>query len=577
MLKQRPPADGARAGITSDTVTLLFSEAIHYQQQNRLEDAARAYKRVLLLKPDYAEAHNGLGCVLQAQKKSREASACFARALELMPQLFEQFEPICATLVAILPQLGNAMRRANEAWPSRLSLTQLLSGAQFALIAADPLLVTVLQSTPVRDVALERVLTMFRAALLGEAAADTLVDEPTLAFVCALAQQCFINEYVFDVIPAEHERVEQLKSALSNAMCRRAKISLQQLAVIAMYVPLHTLPGAEMLLDVNWPGIIDAVVIQQLREPMQERALQDSIPHLTAIDDDVSRRVRQQYEENPYPRWVHIAGNVEPVTIDNYLRTMIPGATFALLSDKSGLDILVAGCGTGSHPIEIARKLLNARVLAIDLSLTSLAYAKRKTPPELRTRIDYSQADILKLDAIGRTFDIVDASGVLHHMGDPVKALHILLTLVRPGGLMRLGLYSEVARRDVTAARNYVAQKGYRPTVDSIRRCRQDLLNSHLRSVARASDFFSTSECRDLLFHVQEHQLTIAKIKSLLAETGLSFIGFVFDAPRARHYASLFAQAGKSTTDLDAWAEFETHNPRTFEGMYQFWIQKLLP
>jgi 2-polyprenyl-3-methyl-5-hydroxy-6-metoxy-1,4-benzoquinol methylase len=514
--------------------------------------------------------------VLQAQGNSREASARFARALELMPQLFEQFGPICATLVAVLPPLGDAMRRATKAWPNRLPLAQLLADARLAAVAADPLLLTILQSTPVCDVALERVLTMLRAALLGKAA-DAPVNDTTLAFICALAQQCFINEYVFDVTSTEQEHVEQLKSTLSNTVCaRRTKILPQQLAAIAMYEPLHALPDAEILLDFKWPSIVDAVVTQQLREPMQERALRDSILQLTAINDDVSQRVRQQYEENPYPRWVHVAGNVEPVTIDHYLRIMIPGATFASISDKSALDILVAGCGTGSHPIEIARKLLNARVLAIDLSLSSLAYAKRKTPPELRTWIDYAQADILKLGAIDRVFDIVDASGVLHHMSDPVKAIHILLALLRPGGLMHLGLYSEVARRDVTAARNYVAEKGYRPTVDGIRRCRQDLLNSQLRSVARASDFFSTSECRDLLFHVQEHQLTIAKIKSLLAEAGLSFIGFVFDPPRARHYALLFAQAEKSTTDLDAWAEFETRNPGTFEGMYQFWAQKLL-
>ena len=99
-------------------------------------------------------------------------------------------------------------------------------------------------------------------------------------------------------------------------------------------------------------------------------------------------------------------------------------------------------------------------------------------------------------------------------------------------------------------------------------------MNTALRGVARRDDFFSTSECRDMLFHVQEHQLTVAQLKAMLAGTGLRFIGFAFDPARARQYAAQFAQSGRSPTDLDAWHAFETQNPDTFAGMYQFWVQK---
>ena len=78
--------------------------------------------------------------------------------------------------------------------------------------------------------------------------------------------------------------------------------------------------------------------------------------------------------------------------------------------------MLIAGCGTGQVAIGSVQKHMGAQALAIDLSLSSLCYAKRKTPAELAARIDYAQADILKLGSIGRSFDVVDASGVLHHM-----------------------------------------------------------------------------------------------------------------------------------------------------------------
>ncbi len=59
-------------------------------------------------------------------------------------------------------------------------------------------------------------------------------------------------------------------------------------------------------------------------------------------------------------------------------------------------------------------------------------------------------------------------------------------------------------RRAVVAARALIGERGYGSTPAEIRRCRQDLLDTPLRSIARFGDFFSTSECREMLFHVQE-------------------------------------------------------------------------
>ncbi|MBI2712848.1 MAG: class I SAM-dependent methyltransferase [Rhizobiales bacterium] len=573
--KQSPlPGPGMRLPPAADPVKQLFAEAAQYQQNNELAAAARLYKRLLLLKPDHAEASNNLGVVLLAQGKLSEASARFAQSLALMPQLFDQFTAICATLVALLPPLGEAMRQATAAWPNRLPVGQLLGSAGLAAIAADPLLLFTLQSTPMRDVAIERALTALRLSLLNGALAGHQVDDTVLAFCCALAQQCFINEYVFATVPAEDAQVDQLKAALGDALAAGSAIAPMALAALAMYRPLHALSDAQALLDRTWPPAVDDVLTQQLREPLQERELRAAIPRLTPIEDDVSQRVRQQYEENPYPRWVHAATANVVLTIDEHLRRQFPSAPFRALGKDGETDILVAGCGTGRHPIEVARTYKDARVLAVDLSLSSLCYAGRKTPAEIADRIDYAQADILKLGSIGRTFDLIDASGVLHHMADPLGAWRTLLALLRPNGFMHLGLYSEIARRDVVAARAFIAEHGYRPTADDIRRCRQDLLSSPLNRIARVGDFFSTSECRDLLFHVQERRMTVPEIKSFIVEQNLQFIGFEFSPQTLQRYRALFADSGWSPTDLDRWHALETQYPDTFSGMYQFWVQK---
>jgi len=161
----------------------------------------------------------------------------------------------------------------------------------------------------------------------------------------------------------------------------------------------------------------------------------------------------------------------------------------------------------------------------------------------------------------------------LHHLGDPIAGWRVLLGLLRPGGFMHMGLYSELARRDIVAARAVILEQGYRPTVDDIRRCRQELLNSSLNGVAKAGDFFSTSECRDLLFHIQERRLTIPQIKSFIAENDLKFIGFEFAPQVMQRYRDIFG-GDRFVRDLDRWHAFETQRPDTFAGMYQFWIQK---
>ena len=550
----------------------LFVDGVRLESAGKLSDAVRAYKRVLLLNPDHAEACNNLGRTLQALGKTTEASVFYARALALMPQLLQQYAGICGTLVSLLPAFDRALRRQAAAWPKKLSEAEMFEEAGLGAIAADPLLLYLLKSTPVRDVAFERLLTALRTSLVSDA--EKPVSDTVLGFACALARQCFINEYIFATSADEGARAESLKHALDNALARGASIDAMQLAVFAMYRPLHTLSSASVLFERAWPAAIEDLLTQQLREPAQEKQLCDSIPRLTAIEDETSQKVRQQYEENPYPRWVHVAGQVKPMSVDQYLREQFPAVAFAQLGKIDALDMLIAGCGTGQVAIATVQKYTGAQALAIDLSLSSLCYARRKTPPELSSRIEYAQADILKLASIGRSFDLIDACGVLHHMADPLEGWRILLTLLRPRGLMHLAFYSDTGRGDVAAARAFITEHGFGSTPDEIRRCRQELLKTPLASVTRFTDFFTTSECRDLLFHVHEARVTIPVIKSFVGKHSLKFIGFEFDRPILQRHRAEFSALGWSLTDLDRWQELETKYPDTFSGMYQFWVQK---
>jgi Flp pilus assembly protein TadD/SAM-dependent methyltransferase len=462
--------------------------------------------------------------------------------------------------------IGPLLAQADSKWPRPMSLAQLLGDAGFAPLADDALLLALLTSTPNMDLALERFLTLLRSAMLRELAQDTFDTAKTMLFASALAQQCFINEYVFACSDDE--------LALAHALLEKADaVTPMRILLAACYFPLHGLPGAARLLQTSWPQPVEIVLTQQLREPQEEQRLRAGIPRLTRIEDKVSLLVQDQYEENPYPRWVRQPPGA-PDTIQNFIHGKFPLARFDRDPGRTLQDVLIAGCGTGQRSIAMAQKFGAQNMLAVDLSLTSLCYARRKSD-ELGLAIAYGQADLLEIGQIERQFDLMESLGVLHHLADPWEGWRRLLTALRPGGFMLLGLYSQSARRPIAQSRAQIREQGLGPNPADIRQYRQTLIQSGTAhaSILTSEDFFSLSACRDLLFHVQEEPTTIAALAHFIESQGLHFLGFELDDAVLASYRNRFPQ-DKAATDLASWEAFEADHPGLFGGMYVFWIQK---
>ncbi|NWG24772.1 MAG: methyltransferase domain-containing protein, partial [Pseudorhodoplanes sp.] len=404
----------------------------------------------------------------------------------------------CARLVMADPAMAAVVAAIDAAWPQPPA--ELLASPGFAAAARDPLLRCLLENAPIADHALERALTAIRAAMLERAVAVAPhdgMDADTLAFFCALSRQCFINEYVFDLQPREIRLLDNLRDRTIAALHAGAALCPLRLAALAAYAPLHDLGLDAALLARAWPQPVADLLTQQVREPAQEARLRGAIPRLTSVADGVSVAVRRQYEENPYPRWAKAAPSGKTMALNARLQAQFPLAGFRPLDLSHSVAVLVAGCGTGQQLVDVAQRIAQARVLAVDLSLASLAYAKRKTDELGLANIEYGQADILKLGALGRRFDMVDCGGVLHHLGDPEAGWRVLVSLLKPGGVMRIALYSEVARRHVVAARAFVAERGYLADADGLRKFRRDVRalpdDDVVKLVARSPDFFTLS------------------------------------------------------------------------------------
>jgi SAM-dependent methyltransferase len=441
-------------------------------------------------------------------------------------------------------------------------------------VCGNDLLHCLLVSAPINDFGLERFLRASRRAILDftlRLTAKDLVEQNLIEFACALAEQCFINEYVYWYDDEEFENACHLRERLA-AMCAGHPAPELAIAVVAAYFPLHSLSD-RLFLRTSWSDGVARLIRQQILASQQESRYRATLPCLTSIADEVSASVRCQYEENPYPRWVKTAVMAEPTTACEYLRKTFPQAWLGCFEKDEPTEILIAGCGTGQQSIETAMRLRNVRVLAVDLSFPSLCYAVRKTKEAGLANICYAQADILSMDSSDFTFDLIEAMGVLHHLRDPFAGWLSLLSLLRPGGFMRVGLYSEVARQELSEVREFISIGGYKPSSSDIRTFRQQFARSGIKSfdqLARTVDFYSVSGCRDALFNVQEHRMTLRGINDFLRNNHLQFMGFTLDANTLLRFRQRFPLAS-SATDLDLWHQFEIENPQTFIRMYQFW------
>ena len=569
----------------------LFAKAVQQYQTGQLRLAEQNFLAVLAAEPGLAEAEHGLALVLVAQGKAIEALTHFQRALALKPNFTEAFNSLAQSLFVLAergfaaeiinrnPAIRRLAGQAKKAWPARLPAAELFAEGGIPEAAKDSFLLFFLGSSRLRNAEIEQFLTGVRGAILERAVnhQGETPSPPVFAFYCALARQCFINEYVFSQTAPEKELAAALRERIVSALAAGMAVPVHLLAVLAAYFPLSTLPAAEGLLQKPWPPTFQALLVQQVQEPLHEQHLRELMPRLTEIDDAVSLKVRSQYEENPYPRWVITASPSKKMKIEDYLHAKFPHAAFKPFGKANTVDLLVAGCGTGQLVVGMAQIFEGVRVLAVDLSLASLGYAKRMSEMLGLSNIEFAQADILKLPTIGRKFDAISTTGVMHHMADPIAAWRGLVSILRPGGFMHVGLYSEIARQEVSAAWKFIAERGYGNSADEIRRCREDIFalpnDAPIRQATLSPDFYSLSDCRDLLFHEHELRLTLPQIKRFLAENDLEFIGWDIDEGFMAKYGKEFPH-DKAKTNLDHWHAFEEKYPFVFAHMYKFWVQK---
>jgi len=458
-------------------------------------------------------------------------------------------------------------------------------------LCADPLVQATLTRMLVPEPRAERVLRLARRALLARLSAGDTVAPWQWDAVTLVSASAWHGEYVWDAesdelafVEAAADHLEQWMQTLGDGSHAAEPPPSAVLLLYVMYRHLGTLPSWRRLASVPptaWdPSLAEAcrgVVARHVKERLDEEAAAAGLSSFGFSADVVSQRVRTQYEHHPYPRWTTCPVGAQ-TTVARFIsnltgRPRVPDST----------RLLIAGCGTGRQAVHTARSFPDAEVTAFDLSRSSLGYAVMQTRRLGIPSIRYLQGDLLTFDPEVLPepvpdFAFISCSGVLHHLADPMAGWRRLLASLHPLGIMKIGLYSTLARSGVQAAREVLAPHHLGTDDAAVRLARRFLLalpaGHPARSVLESPDFYSLGGCRDFVMHVQERTYTIPELAAALEALELRFLGFQVPDTVISQFRSQFP-APSALRELEAWDHFERANPLTFFGMYQFWCEPL--
>jgi len=173
----------------------VLALAAAHQAQGRPREAVKLLKQRLADEPLDVAAHDGISLAYQATGRREEAAQHFRRAISLGLRRAD-------ALVVQDPAMMTALGRFSRAYPRPLPLAELLGPGDE--VADDGRLLALLQSECVHDAELELFLTaVCRELLMAQTASGPAAPTPKLFdLACALAAQCFLNEYVFGMSDA---------------------------------------------------------------------------------------------------------------------------------------------------------------------------------------------------------------------------------------------------------------------------------------------------------------------------------------------------------------------------------------
>ncbi|MCV7258122.1 class I SAM-dependent methyltransferase [Mycobacterium shimoidei] len=267
--------------------------------------------------------------------------------------------------------------------------------------------------------------------------------------------------------------------------------------------------------------------------------------------------VTRQYERYRYPHPIQdleawLANNWEWFDPSHAHRVLWPDREY-----KPDLDILIAGCGTNQAAV-FAFMNPDAKVVAVDISQPSLDHQQYLKDKHGLFNLELHLLPIEELHTLGRDFDLIVSTGVLHHMADPQVGMNAIASCLRPDGAIGIMLYAKNGRIGLELLQSVFRDLGLGQNEASIALVRQTLsllpashpVQTYLNV---ANDLASDAVLVDTFLHGRERSYTVDECIDLVTSAGLEFQGWFHKAPYYPH--DLFAAPNQLYPAINALPE----------------------
>jgi 2-polyprenyl-3-methyl-5-hydroxy-6-metoxy-1,4-benzoquinol methylase len=255
---------------------------------------------------------------------------------------------------------------------------------------------------------------------------------------------------------------------------------------------------------------------------------------MTDFSQTISQQVRNQYVKYPYP-------DIDPerqspqLLVSGHLSLMCD-ILWAGKRTPDKLRVLDAGCGTGSPLVAMALAYPNADIVGVDFSETSLIKARQLAQRHQVENVRFYNLAIEQLPELGKTFDFVVSSGVLHHLPKPARGLKAIADVMDPQGAVSIMVYGRYGRMGI-----YMLQAAlktiFEPDIPTEEKIPFALHLAHQvppnHPMARRSKGKELQEGKDagivdLLLHANDIPFDVSAIYQMCQDAGMRFYRWLF-------------------------------------------------
>jgi SAM-dependent methyltransferase len=183
---------------------------------------------------------------------------------------------------------------------------------------------------------------------------------------------------------------------------------------------------------------------------------------------DVTDIVKKFYETTPFP-------NYDGLNTRDSLRRKAGAGVFARMLDEQishTASVLEIGCGTGQMTNFLGMGW-GRTAIGADLCMNSLKLAQGFRDRFAINNAHFVQINLFRPPFATASFDVVVSNGVLHHTSDCAGAFRSIARLVKPGGVIIVGLYNWLGRLP-TLWRRSLIERGSRAAILLDHRLRRD-------------------------------------------------------------------------------------------------------